>query len=332
MSPQQQPEPKPFFWVTLDKVKPPERQTLHLHERFSGLSGRMVFQIEVLSQYLYVGSGILDLFTPPGEKQEYAYYAFARRNGQLVIPGTGIKGAVRGVFEALTNSCVSQRRRAERMPGSHQPCQGIKKGEEQRASLCPACRLFGVTGYRGRVHFTDATPIDPIRTARIKISDLWPPRQSKGRKFYQSKRFQSLDMRPEKSHRYLEVVPKGSRFETALVFENLEEAEIGALLRALGLGPSSQKSDGVLYAFPIKLGGAKPRCLGSVRFVPRAIYLVNATDPLGSLTQGGWRLDGLTLQLRRWLDNVGDLLDQMAWERFLQEAKPQNELCPVEVY
>jgi CRISPR/Cas system CSM-associated protein Csm3 (group 7 of RAMP superfamily) len=332
MSLQRQPEPKPFFWVTLNKERPPEIRTLPAHERFSGLSGRMVLHIEVLSEYLYVGSGILDLFTPPGEKQEYAYYAFARRNGQLVIPGTGIKGAVRGVYEAITNSCVSQRRRDERVPRSHQACQGIKKGEEQRASLCPACRLFGVTGYRGRAHFADAIPIREVRTTRIKISDLWPPRQSKGRKFYQSKRFQGLDMRPEKSHRYLEVVPKGSSFETTLVFENLEESEIGALLRALGLGPSWQKSDAVIYAFPIKLGGAKPRCLGSVRFVPRAMYLVNAKDPLGSLIQGGRRLEGLTLQLRRWLDNVGDLLDQMAWERFLQEAKPQNELCPVEVY
>jgi CRISPR/Cas system CSM-associated protein Csm3 (group 7 of RAMP superfamily) len=332
MSPQRQPEPKPFFWVTLDKAKPPERRTLQLHERFSGLSGRMVFQIEVLSQYLYVGSGILDLFTPPGEKQEYAYYSFARRNGQLVIPGTGIKGTVRGVYEALTNSCVSQRGRDERMPESHQTCQGIKKGEEQRASLCPACRLFGVTGYRGRAHFADAIPIGEVQTTRIKISDLWPPRQSKGRKFYQSKRFQGLDMRPAKSHRYLEVVPKGSRFETTLVFENLEEAEMGALLRALGLGPSLQKPNSVIYAFPIKLGGAKPRCLGSVRFVPRAIYLVDATDPLGSLVQGGRRPDGLTAQLRQWLDNVGNLLDQTVWERFLQEAKPQNELCPVEVY
>jgi len=332
MSPQQQPEPKPFFWVTLDKAKSPARRTLHLHERFSGLSGRMVLQIEVFSEYLYVGSGILDLFTPPGQSQEYAYYAFARRNGQLVIPGTGVKGAVRGVYEALTNSCVSQRGRNERMPESHQACKGVEKGKEGQTPLCPACRLFGVTGYRGRAHFADAIPIGEVQTTRIKISDLWPPRQSKGRKFYQSKRFQGLDMRPEKSHRYLEVVPKGSRFETTLVFENLEEAEMGALLRALGLGPHPQKPDEVDQAFPIKLGGAKPRCLGSVRFVPRAIYLVDATDPLGSLVQGGRLLDGLTAQLRQWLENVGSLLDQKAWEIFLQEAKPKDEPCPKEVY
>jgi len=332
MSPQQQPEPKPFFWVTLDKAKSPARRTLHLHERFSGLSGRMVLQIEVFSEYLYVGSGILDLFTPPGQSQEYAYYAFARRNGQLVIPGTGVKGAVRGVYEALTNSCVSQRGRNERMPESHQACKGVEKGKEGQTPLCPACRLFGVTGYRGRAHFADAIPIGEVQTTRIKISDLWPPRQSKGRKFYQSKRFQGLDMRPEKSHRYLEVVPKGSRFETTLVFENLEEAEMGALLRALGLGPHPQKPDEVDQAFPIKLGGAKPRCLGSVRFVPQDIYLVDETDPLGSLIQGGWLLNNLTLQLRQWLDNVGDLLDQTAWKRFLQDAKSKDELCPVEVY
>ncbi len=332
MSPQQQLEPKPFFWVTLDKDKAPERRILHLHDRFSGLTGRMVLQIEVLSDYLYVGSGLLDLFTPRDQSQEYACYSFARRNDRLVIPGTGIKGAVRGVYEVLTNSCVPQRGHDEEMPRSHQACQGIKKGEEQQTLLCPACRLFGVTGYRGRVHFSDATPVGEVRTTRIKISDLWPPRQSKGRKFYQSKVFQGLDMRPERSHRYLEVVPRGSRFETALVFENLEEAEMGALLRALGLGPHSQKPDSVVYAFPIKLGGAKPRCLGSVRFAPRAIYLVDKADPLGSLVQGGRRLDSLTSHVRQWLDNVGTLLDEMAWERFLQEAKPKNEPCPVEVY
>jgi len=332
MSPQRRPEPKPFFWITLDKRKPPEGRTLHPHDRFSGLSGRMVLQIEVLSEYLYVGSGLLDLFTPPGEGQEYACYAFARRNGQIIIPGTGIKGAVRGVYEALTNSCVSQRKPDERIPGSHRTCQGIKRGEERQALLCPACRLFGVTGYRGRVHFADASPTGEVQTTRIKISDLWPPQQSKGRKFYQSKRFQGLDMRPQKSHRYLEVVPKGSRFETTLVFENLEEAEMGALLRALGLGPHPQKPNGVVFAFPIKLGGAKPRCLGSVRSIPRALYLVDATDPLGSLVQGGRRPDGLTAQLRQWLDNVGNLLDQTVWERFLQEAKTGDEFCPVEVY
>jgi len=52
-----QAEPKPFFWIPLkgrpQKTAPPG------HERFQGLSGWMEIEIEVVSDYLYVGSGQL---------------------------------------------------------------------------------------------------------------------------------------------------------------------------------------------------------------------------------------------------------------------------------
>ncbi|MFN3929342.1 MAG: RAMP superfamily CRISPR-associated protein, partial [Thermoflexus sp.] len=110
-----------------------------------GLSGRLELEIEVRSDYLYVGSGQIELFNNRGREQ--AYYAFARRDGQLIIPGTSIKGAVRSVVEAISNSCVKLITSRERLPPSHQPC--------DEDALCPACRLFGVTGYRGRAHFAD---------------------------------------------------------------------------------------------------------------------------------------------------------------------------------
>jgi CRISPR/Cas system CSM-associated protein Csm3 (group 7 of RAMP superfamily) len=262
---------------------------------------------------------------------EPAVYTFSRRDGQLIIPSTSIKGAVRSVFEALSNSCVSQvARKDKRPPKGHHSCREVKKGQEDRTHLCPACRLFGTTGYRGRVHFSDAVPVGQIEATRIKIADLWPPRQAKGRKFYQSKAFHLPDMRPEKNHRFLEVVPQEAKFQTTLFFENLSASEVGVLLRALGLGPHPRKQDSIVYAFPIKMGGAKPRCLGSVRFRPAGLFLVDRDDLLNTLPQGRL-VRPMSPQLRRWLDNTG-LVDESIWECFREKARPKPDTCPQEVY
>ena len=284
----------------------------------------MDLEIEVLSDYLYVGSGNLDLFRLQGRDQ--ARYAFARRNGQLVIPGTGIKGAARSVVEAISNSCVRLSARRERGPGSHRPCNDPN-------DLCPACRLFGTTGYRGRVHFSDAVPAGDIETTTIKIADLWPPKRFRGRKFYQTKSFQPQDMRPQKNYRFLEVVSKGVRFRTTLFFENASTGEMGLLVRALGLALHTEKEGSVVYAFPLKIGGAKPRCLGSVRFHPKGIHILSTTrdDLFSSLLTDGDSQD-IKTRLLEWLTDMA-LLDQGAWVEFREKAKLQTEApCPKEVY
>ncbi len=340
----QRPEPKPFFWISLDK--PPQKDRPVLHKKFEGWTGRLVWEIEVLSDYLYVGSGNLDLVRLP-DGHEQARYTFTRRNGQLVIPGTSIKGAVRAVFEAVTDSCVRVVAKATKLRGkvlkpderplfrnqgelaSWRSCKGIN-------NLCPACRVFGTTGYHGRVHFSDAVPVGDVRTETIKIADLWPPRQvRKARKFYQTKDFQEQDLHPHKNTRFLEVVPKGSRFRTTLYFENLSDAEMGALMRALGLGVDPSKPNTYAYAFPLKLGGAKPRCLGSVRFHPRGVFI--QTSPSTDADDLWQRFlqpapGGVKNLLLQWLQSE-ELLDAEAWQQFRAKAQPQtDEACPREVY
>ncbi len=315
-------EPKPFFWISLREKPSPQRDQPVPHDRFIGWSGRMELEIEVRSDYLYVGSGNFDLF--PLQGREQARYTFARRNGELVIPGTGVKGAVRSVVEAISNSCVPLSGRRERGPGSHRPCNDPSR-------LCPACRLFGTTGYRGQVHFSDAVPIENVQTTTIKIADLWPPRRYQGRKFYQTKAFQQ-DMRSQKNYRFLEVVSQGTRFRTTLFFENAATAEMGLLMRALGLA-LDQEEDSVVPALPIKIGGAKPRCLGSVHFHPGGIKSLPASSEnlFQALLTGG-ESQGIKAQLLDWLADT-TLLDQQAWSEFREKAKPQSDApCPKEVY
>ncbi len=320
-------EGKPFFWVSLDQKDQPKKDKPPAHDRFrAGLwSGRLELELEVVSAYLYVGSGKFELFPLNGREQ--ACYAFARCNGQLVIPGTGIKGAVRSIVEAISNSCVRQTARGERLPRSHEAC-------KDEGKLCPACRLFGTTGYRGRVHFSDAVPAGKVETKRIKIADLWPPRLAKGRKFYQAKEFQALDMQPQKSHRFLEVVPKDSRFAVTLYFENVSTAEMGLLMRALGLDLNSQDPSRPVRVFPVKLGGAKPRCLGAVNLHPKRLSLIPEGSGIFSALLSGGELSppGQTRQrLCEWLRD-DSLLDRKAWETFRKEAGRKGEPCPKEVY
>ncbi|MGQ9654827.1 MAG: RAMP superfamily CRISPR-associated protein [Thermodesulfobacteriota bacterium] len=322
-------EGKPFFWVSLDKNRAPQKEKPPAHERFGprvgDWNGRLELEVEVVSEYLYVGSGEFGLFNLNGKEQ--AYYVFARHNGRLVIPGTGIKGAVRSIVEAISNSCIRQSAKGKRAPGSYRACD-----DEHR--LCPACRLFGTTGYRGRVHFSDAIPVGEVKTSKIKVADLWPPRQTRGRKFYQTKEFQPLDQRPEKSHRFLEVVPKGSRFSSSFYFENVSSAEMGLVMRALGLDLSPQDPSKAVRAFPVKLGGAKPRCLGAVYLHPGKLYLIPSGPGLFSaLLSGGAQSppEQIRQHLVTWLKDSA-LLDQEAWQVFLKEAKRKGELCPAEVY
>lgn len=325
MKRQQEAEPKPFYWISLKGQ--PRRVTPTFHESFQHLNGRLELEVEVLSEYLYIGSGAILL-----EPQKGAYYAFARCNEQLVIPGTGIKGPVRSIVEAISNSCVRQTGRRENLK-SHRACADVKHRQEAGATLCPACRLFGTTGYRGRVHFTDAVPVDRVQTRIVKIADLWPPRQSKGRKFYETKTFRVLEnQQPERNHRFLEAVPEETHFATMLFFENVSAAEIGLVIRALGLDRHPEQPERVVSAFPVKIGGAKPRCLGAVRFHPKQLFLLpHAAEGLFQALARGGESRPVEQTIVEWLRDE-TLLDREAWRQLRQHAQERQDPCPKDLY
>lgn len=311
---------KPFFCVPLAEDDP-DRKSPPPHDRFEDWTGQLGLEIEVMSEYLHVGSGNFGLFNLKGT--ETAYYGFTRYNGQLAIPGTSIKGAVRSIVEAISNSCVRQVAKGERAP-HHKACEGT-------TDLCPACRLFGTTGYGGRIHFSDAFPMGKAKSVIIKIADLWRPRQAKGRKFYYAKSFQRLDLQPVKNHRFIEAVTKGTKFFTVLYFENCSNAEMGLLMHAIGLDLSHEDDSVVEPIFPIKLGGAKPRCLGAALIIPKQLRLVPSGPQVFLAVFGGGIPSPLVDKVRTWLGD-SSLLDAKAWQVFRAQASPKEELCPQGMY
>ncbi|HXG41393.1 MAG TPA: RAMP superfamily CRISPR-associated protein [Dehalococcoidia bacterium] len=312
--------PKPFFFLPLKK-QPRKSEPPH-HDRFIGYTGRLELSLEVISDYLYVGSGQIELANIAGREQ--AYYSFVRRSGEPIIPGSAVKGAVRSVVEAISNSCVKQSMHSEQIPRQHSPCREI-------SFLCPACRIFGTTDHRGRVHFSDAVPAGQVGTEVIKVADLWPPRRSQGRKFYSSGPFRRLDLTPAKNFRFIEAVPKGSTFSLALHFENMQVDELGLLLRALGFERTPDDPPRLLRAFPLKLGGAKPRCLGAAQFTPHRLILISGGPNIIDDLIAGGRAMPAEETLTKWLAD-STLVDGEAWELFRREAIRVRDICPPELY
>ncbi len=263
-------EPKPFAYIPIPHTRPAKSRAPG-HDRLNptARTGRLELRVEVVSEYLFVGSGGYDF------EGDTVFYSFARSHGEPVIPGTSIKGAVRSLVEAISNSCVSlivSRSRAgtrgneERVvPMTHRRC-------EKADLLCPACRIFGTAGaesYAGRVSFSDSKAQTLARPELVKIGDLWPPHvKDSARRFYAERRFiPPADMQPERDYRFVEAVRKGTVFGTNLTFTNLAQEELSLILHALGIP----------QPHIVKIGGAKPRGFGSVWFT--ATQLVMWLDP-----------------------------------------------------
>jgi CRISPR/Cas system CSM-associated protein Csm3 (group 7 of RAMP superfamily) len=250
-----------------------------------------MLSLRVVSAYLHVGSGQL------GMREKRAYWRFARAGDRILLPGSGVKGAVRALAEALSRSCMPYGAERE----DPRPCGPIPRGAS-KIPLCPACRLFGATGYRGRVLFEDALPEGEVQTEIIPLPPARSPRRSEGRKLYPRRDFRPPA--PGSRIRWVEAVPQGTRFRLRLLAENVDGAELGLLLRALGLEVRAGKLEAVLA---IPMGGGKPLGLGSVKaeevrveeWDPRAL-IWRAVDPA---EMARWDLirEEVWRDLRRWL-------------------------------
>ncbi|RKY18857.1 MAG: hypothetical protein DRP63_01500 [Planctomycetota bacterium] len=298
----EQPDPKPFVWIPTSTQKSPQRQeNFPQHDMF--VEGLITAQFElkftVLSDYLFVGSGGWEV-----TKDGRAYRTFCRRGDDICIPATSIKGAVRAVYEAITNSCVSQTSWFG-LPPSY-------SARRCRERLCPACRLFGTTGYAARIRFSDALPLRKTEPKIVQIFDLFPPRNEQGRKFYAHGKASVVDGPPQRNHHFVEAVVGNTEFRARVTVFNAEYAELAALFVSMGLlGVNGRR-------IKVKIGGAKPRCFGTVRF-----ELLDGKDWEGRTIQK----EALFAELR----NAFSLVDMEAFGR-LADAAYRLPNCPRRLY
>ena len=72
----------------------------------------------------------------------------------IVIPGSSLKGAIRSVVEAISESCVSKTVKKVR---DAFPTEYKFFNECQQDNLCVACRMFGAMGFQGKYRDTGCT-------------------------------------------------------------------------------------------------------------------------------------------------------------------------------
>lgn len=247
---QRQPaEPKPFAFVPLPRQVKKSRVTGHHRYQANCLSGQIHGSITALSP-IHIGSGVIDI----GDDVDLIKTA-VRTGGNVVIPGSSLKGAIRSVVEAFTESCVCkvsyQVRRA--VPRDFSECRRTSNNSE----LCVACRMFGAMGFQGNISIQDAPHIDG-NIGTEKVPELYSPRGSQrrmrnvpGRKFY-------MHGEVATGNTPVEACKKGSIFRFVIQVDNLKKSEWGLLFTALGHHPE--------HPFKLKIGGAKPVCFGSINF------------------------------------------------------------------
>jgi len=325
---QVEPKINPYNFVPLDKT-PVKREAFPGWHRIGeeAFSGRLQCHLIPLSA----------LFSADHQNVQYEFDAMRRdklhflRDSQHrpILQGTTLKGMVRAIFEAITNSCLTMaategtsKKRGERVhyelallgDHGHDKC-------AQWSSLCPACRLFGViqgdeVHAQGRVAFSDAVLTEgKLETHDILLPELSTPKPHHygiyaqsgsqlgpiaGRKFYYHHDPQkALAATGEGSPRakwIAECAPVGVRFSFTVTFHNLSKTELATLVHSIVL------DDGLGH----KIGMAKPAGFGSCRI---QVDQEKSFVSVGGDRYTAWKTAGSEFDLKTLKDQAGPLPD-----------------------
>lgn len=291
---------KGFFWVEALK---PQWGEVPSQNSLEGIWGQLRLRL-VAGSPLFVGSGEIGV---DGEGR--TYFQFARCYDRYIIPGSSLKGAVRGLAELLSPSCmavVDDRSYRKR-------CFATK--QRPPLSLCPACGIFGAPGYYGRVGIEDA-PVDKGFTRLIEQIDhrtearRFGPSPDRERAFSYRKLY-SRDPAQQTWYREKErlEVLRGVTAEVLLYFRQLREWELGLLTLSLGIAPE--------HEFAFKLGGGKNRGMGLVKLQ----FLEGAYSPGRGWFLGHWKqvtreilkswLEAYRVKARSWNSGLWEKIKQV---------------------
>jgi CRISPR/Cas system CSM-associated protein Csm3 (group 7 of RAMP superfamily) len=261
-------EPKPYELVPFPKQKPTLKHPIgHDQYKRDRYHGSIELTLKVKTA-VHVSTGIVALGTDVKSKVPLIKTMTQGTQQRLAIAGSSLKGAVRSIYETITNStlAVATGKYRQQIPKHRLPCQ-------KKTELCPASLIFGALDWQGLVQFSDAI-CQKAESVTGFMPSLYRPRPDEykgylkngeaiGRKFYYHA-VKAIDG----GQQGVPVQQAGAEyvFTTQLQFKNLADAELGALLIALG---QDQK-----YPFALKVGGGKPIGMGTMTVEISAISAV----------------------------------------------------------
>ncbi len=267
--------PKPYAFVSFPdhppSLQPPSGHQQYLRDR---LHGTLVLSLKVETA-VHVATGVAVMGSDVNSRLPLIKPMVQGSDRHLLIQGSSLKGCVRAVYEAITNStlAVITPRYRDKIPTERLPCRDKEK-------LCPASRVFGALDWQGLVEFNDARCEGSDFTTGFMPS-LYRPRPDQrrayfiggrvaGRKFYYHAA-RAID-KGQNQGIAVQQAGKAYRFKTQLTFKNLTKAELGTLLIALGQDPK--------YPIALKIGGGKPIGMGTMTVTVEAIDKVEGSQAL----------------------------------------------------
>jgi len=253
--------PKPYDVVSFPQAPPPKKEPIGHHQYFGDrLHGILELELTV-GTGIHVSTGAIMMGSDVGDKKNPLIKTMQVSGQKPSIPGSSLKGVVRSIYEAITNSTlgVVTGKYKSRMPSNRLPC-------NKKDQLCPASQVFGALDWQGLISFRDAKCIGSKFSTGFMPS-LYSPRPERyfnapARKFYYhaTKAVSGGDKGIP-----VQQISQEQVFETQLQFKNLTHAEFGTLMIALG--------QDLQHPFALKVGAGKPIGLGTLKVKAKQLII-----------------------------------------------------------
>ncbi|MGV0026849.1 RAMP superfamily CRISPR-associated protein [Phormidesmis priestleyi] len=266
--------PKPYELISFPKQPPILQRPIGHHKYFPDrLHGSLTLTLKVQTA-LHVSTGIAVMGSDIGSRVPLIKTMVQDIHRSLSIQGSSLKGCIRSVYEAITNSTlavVTSRRDKSEIPDGRSPCRNKKR-------LCPASRVFGALDWQGLIEFSDAN-CETAGYATGFMPAMYRPRPDQrqayfmqgkvaGRKFY----YHAVRSIEPGQNTGIAVQQAGREytFSTQLQFKNLKPEELGTLLIVLGQDKN--------YPIALKVGGGKPIGMGTMTMTVNSIDLIEGAQ------------------------------------------------------
>ncbi|MDZ7960990.1 MAG: RAMP superfamily CRISPR-associated protein [Aulosira sp. DedQUE10] len=252
--------PKPYEFVSFPQERPNLQRPVGHHKYLSDrLHGTLYLTLKVQTS-LHVSTGVVVMGSDIGNNRIPLIKTMLQGVDQkLSIQGSSLKGCIRSVYEAITNStlAVITNKYRDKIPQERLPCR-------QKEQLCPASRVFGALDWQGLLDFNDAK-CESMDFSTGFMPSLYRPRPDEsgayfirgrvaGRKFYYNT-IKAID-KGQNSGIPVQQAGREYIFSTQLHFKNLTAEELGTLLIVLGQDAK--------YPLALKVGGGKPIGMGTM--------------------------------------------------------------------
>lgn len=169
------------------------------HDRQVGLTGRITCTLTATTPLFVADSEVPEGVEVREDPRDHYHYWFFSYGGRRAIPGSSVRGAVRGVFEAVTSSCFSvfdgNRRLSYHLPPGDAlalvPARTVQRAGGWELELLPGTTTLAI-GQR---------PQGPQYAAWVMEYDPMQPSRSKG----------SAPASPYSRRRKIDLAPRGLR-------------------------------------------------------------------------------------------------------------------------